>query len=111
MSIVTYSDVVDSNDVFIAKLLMTEWWRGDDFPHFLTWMVENNTYKVNQIIQIVESPYKYARDYTDFQIEKLCEHKEGDYQPKADDTGVPESYSCKNCHKELDIPDPHDSEL
>jgi len=111
MSTVTYSDVIDPTEVFIAKLLSQEWWRGDDFPHFLTWMVETHHYKVSQIIQIVESPYKYAREYTDYQTEKLCEHKEGDYQPQEIENGISESYSCKNCGKDMDIPDPHDREL
>ena len=38
--------------------------------------------------------------------QELCEHKNQNYQPYEPDTGLYESYSCDDCGKELDIPEP-----
>jgi len=36
-----------------------------------------------------------------------CEHKNKPiYQPEEKDTGIPESYTCDDCGKEFDIPEP-----
>ena len=38
--------------------------------------------------------------------EHYCDHKTKTYQPEERDTNVPESYTCDECGKEFDIPEP-----
>jgi len=39
-------------------------------------------------------------------MEKFCEHEVKTYQPKEWDTNIPETYTCDECDKEFDIPEP-----
>jgi len=39
-------------------------------------------------------------------MEKFCEHEVKTYQPKEWDTNIPETYTCDECGKEFDIPEP-----
>jgi|TARA_R110000823_G_scaffold275115_1_gene393923 hypothetical protein len=39
-------------------------------------------------------------------IDDVCEHTNRHYQPAEEDTNVHESYTCDDCGKELDIPEP-----
>ena len=38
--------------------------------------------------------------------ELVCNHKNKFYQPEETDTNIPESYTCDDCGKEFDIPEP-----
>mgnify|MGYP001398180775 CR=1 FL=1 len=40
-----------------------------------------------------------------------CEHENKTYQAHEPDVNVPESYSCDDCGKELDIPEPDWDEI
>ena len=42
----------------------------------------------------------------DFIVLEECEHENKTYQAKEWDTNVPESYTCDECGKEFDIPEP-----
>ena len=46
----------------------------------------------------------YARIIDETETE--CEHENKTYQAKEWDTNVPESYTCDECGKEFDIPEP-----
>jgi hypothetical protein len=39
-------------------------------------------------------------------LERYCNHEHKTYQAEERDTNVPESYTCDNCGKDLDIPEP-----
>lgn len=38
--------------------------------------------------------------------EYLCEHTNLEYQPEEKDTNTPESLTCEDCGKDIDIPEP-----
>lgn len=38
--------------------------------------------------------------------EKYCDHKEKVYQRAEPENNVPEDYSCKECGKQFDLPEP-----
>jgi len=49
-------------------------WDNDDWPHFLTWMDEEHGYsKAKDIIHIIEAPYKWRKEYEDYQEVKQKE--------------------------------------
>jgi len=88
---------------------MEFFWENDDFADFLRWLVEDMEYNTKMIIDAVEKPYHYDGIYTRFKEEKykdLCDHKNKFYQPEERDTNIPESYTCDDCGKEFDIPEP-----
>lgn len=35
----------------------------DDFPDFLSWLVANESMRVDEIISVVEKPHKYQDEY------------------------------------------------
>ena len=37
---------------------------------------------------------------------EMCEHKDKTYQPYEYDTNIGESYTCDDCGKDFDIPEP-----
>lgn len=39
-------------------------------------------------------------------LERYCNHEYKTYQAEERDTNVPESYTCDNCGKDFDIPEP-----
>jgi hypothetical protein len=41
-----------------------------------------------------------------FTLERYCNHEHKTYQAEERDTNVPESYTCDNCGKDFDIPEP-----
>jgi len=88
---------------------MEFFWENDDFADFLRWLAEDMEYNTKMIIDAVEKPYHYDGIYTRFKEEKykdLCDHKNKFYQPEERDTNIPESYTCDDCGKEFDIPEP-----
>jgi hypothetical protein len=88
---------------------MEFFWENDDFADFLRWLAEDMEYNTKMIIDAVEKPYHYDGIYTRFKEEKykdLCDHKNKFYQPEEIDTNIPESYTCDDCGKEFDIPEP-----
>ena len=88
---------------------MEFFWENDDFADFLRWLVEDMEYNTKMIIDAVEKPYHYEGIYTRFKEEKykdICNHKNKFYQPEETDTNIPESYTCDDCGKEFDIPEP-----
>jgi hypothetical protein len=38
--------------------------------------------------------------------EDVCEHTNLEYQPEEKDTNTPESLTCEDCGKDIDIPEP-----
>ena len=81
---------------------MDFFWENDDFPNFLRWLSRPEMgYNTEMIIQVVEKPYHYKDRYEQFQEEKYKF-----YQPEERDTNIPESYTCDDCGKEFDIPEP-----
>ena len=88
---------------------MEFFWENDDFADFLRWLAEDMGYTTKMIIDVVEKPYHYKGRYEQFQEEKykdICDHKNKFYQPEETDTNIPESYTCDDCGKEFDIPEP-----
>ena len=88
---------------------MEFFWENDNFPNFLRWLAEDMEYNTKMIIDAVEEPYHYEGIYTRFKEEKykdICNHKNQFYQPEERDTNIPESYTCNDCGKEFDIPEP-----
>ena len=88
---------------------MEFFWENDDFADFLRWLAEDMEYNTKMIIDAVEKPYHYEGIYTRFKEEKykdICDHKNKFYQPEETDTNIPESYTCDDCGKEFDIPEP-----
>ena len=88
---------------------MKFFWENDDFADFLRWLAEDMEYNTKMIIDAVEKPYHYNERYEQFQEEKykdICDHKNKFYQPEETDTNIPESYTCDDCGKEFDIPEP-----
>jgi hypothetical protein len=88
---------------------MEFFWENDDFADFLRWLVEDMEYNTKMIIDVVEKPYHNEGSYCQFKDEKykdICDHKNKFYQPEERDTNIPESYTCDDCGKEFDIPEP-----
>ena len=89
---------------------MEFFWENDDFAEFLRWLIRPEMgYDKEMIIDVVEKTYHYKGRYEQFQEEKykdICDHKNKFYQPEERDTNIPESYTCDDCGKEFDIPEP-----
>mgnify|MGYP003128529912 FL=1 len=39
---------------------------GDDFTYFLRWLHEDKFFTADQIIDVVNEPYKYREEYKEF---------------------------------------------
>ena len=47
------------------------WLTNKDFPRFLRWLVKEKEYLAGSIINVVESPHKYALEYKEFLEKEL----------------------------------------
>jgi hypothetical protein len=49
-------------------------WENDDWSHFLTWMSEEQGFtEAKDIIHIVDEPYKWQKEYEEYQHQKQKE--------------------------------------
>jgi len=54
----------------------------------------------------VKEHYSERMEYQDGEEDFTCPHENQYYQPKENDTNVPESLTCEDCGADLEIPEP-----